>query len=182
MNNKSTWKIETLRNYTVQRIDDLVTLLDERYRTQSKAIDAAFEVQQIAMKTAFEAADKAVQAALAASKEASAKAEEASDKRFASVNEFRGQLADQAATLIGRAEYAVQHKALEDKVVSLADRVVQLELRLTSRLDLATGTNVGSRQSEGDIRQNTATIAQWIAMALIGIGVLVSVAIALLKH
>jgi hypothetical protein len=166
----------------MQRIDDLVALLDERYWAQSKATDAAFEVQQIAMKTAFEAADKAVQAALAASKEASNKAEEASDKRFDAINDFRGQLADQTASLIGRPEYTVQHKALEDKVTSLADRVVQLELRLTSRLDLAKGSNVGSRQSEGDIRQNTATIAQWIAMALIGIGVIVSVAIALLKH
>src|ERR1700733_6583865 len=105
MDNQSSWTIETLNNYTVQRINDLVTLLDERYRTQSKATDAAFEVQQIAMKTAFEAADKAVQAALAASKEASNKAEEAADKRFDAINEFRSQLSDQTANLIGRPEY-----------------------------------------------------------------------------
>jgi hypothetical protein len=182
MDTQSAWTTETLHNYAVQRIDDLVTLLDERYRTQSKATDAAFAVQQIAMKTAFEAADKAVQAALAAAKEASNKAEEAADKRFDAINEFRSQLADQTASLIGRPEYTVQHKALEDKVDSLADRVIQLELRLTSRLDLAKGNIVGSRESEGDRRLDSATLAQWAAMALIGIGVIASVVIALVKH
>lgn len=182
MSTESPWTLDSLQKYMVQRIDDLVMLLDERHRAQSKATEAAFMAQQSAMRTAFDAADKAVQAALTAAKEASEKAEIATNKRFESVNEFRGQLADQAATLINRGEYSVQHKALEDKVDSIADRVVQLELRLTSRLDLAKGTSVGSRQSEGDIRQDTATIAQWIAMALIGIGVIVSIAVALLHH
>jgi hypothetical protein len=182
MDNHSSWTLETLHKYMVQRIDDLVTLLDERYRTQSKAIDAAFEVQQSAMKTAFDAADKAVQAALQAAKEASDKAEKAADKRFESVNEFRGQLSDQAATMISRAEYAVQYKALNDKIDSIADRVIQLELRLTSRLDLAKGSDTGSRESEGARRLDSAALAQWVAMALIGIGVIVSVVIALVKH
>lgn len=58
----------------------------------------------------------AVAAALAAAKEAFGKAESASDKRFDSVNEFRGQLKDQAATFITRDEYTVQLKALAEKI------------------------------------------------------------------
>ena len=97
MDTESPWTVDALQKYTVQRIDDLVMLLDERHQAQSKAIEAAFMAQQSAMRTAFDAADKAVQAALTAVEKASDRAEAASDKRFESVNEFPGQLADQAA-------------------------------------------------------------------------------------
>ena len=182
MGTESSWTVDTLHKYTVQRIDDLVTLLDERHQSQIKATEAAFAAQQAAMRTAFDAADKAVQAALTAVEKASNRAEGASDKRFESVNEFRAQLADQAAHLISRAEYLVQHRALDDKMVSISDRVTQLELRLTSRLDLAKGNDAGAKESEGDRRLDSAAIAQWAAMALIGIGVIVSIAVALLEH
>src|SRR5580700_10652410 len=123
MGTESSWTVDTLHKYTAQRIDDLVTLLDERHQAQIKATEAAFVAQQSAMRTAFDAADKAVQAALTAVEKASDRAEGTSDKKFESVNEFRGQLADQAANFIGRAEYSVQHKALEDRVTSIQDRV-----------------------------------------------------------
>ena len=134
------------------------------------------------MKTAFDAADKAVQAALIAVERASDKAEEASNKRFESVNEFLSQLSDQTATFISRSEYAVQHKALDEKLLSTADSVRALELRLTSRLDLLKGNDTGAKESEGERRLGSAAIAQWAALALIGIGVIVSIAVALLKH
>lgn len=67
--------------------------------------------------------DRAVQAALTSAKEAVLKAENASDKRFDSVNEFRQQLSDQTNTFLSRPEYNAQHKALEDKVSDLTDRL-----------------------------------------------------------
>lgn len=75
----------------------------------------------------FTDSDKAIQAALLAAKEAVAKAETASEKRFDAVNEFRGQLADQAATLMSRTEYLTNHKALEDKISDLTDRLNRSE-------------------------------------------------------
>lgn len=66
---------------------------------------------------------KAVQAALLAAKEAVIKAENATEKRFESVNEFRAQLADQGNTFLPRLEYDAQHKALEDRVSALTDRI-----------------------------------------------------------
>lgn len=67
--------------------------------------------------------DKAVQAALLAAKEAVLKAEVASEKRFESVNEFRRTLSDQTNTFLPRPEYDSNHKALEDKIDALTDRM-----------------------------------------------------------
>lgn len=71
----------------------------------------------------FTDSDKAIQAALLAAKEAVLKAENATEKRFEATNEFRGQLADQTATLLPRSEYDSNHKALEDKIDALTDRM-----------------------------------------------------------
>jgi hypothetical protein len=72
----------------------------------------------------FEDQDKAVQAALQAAKEAVDKANTAtSEKRFESINEFRGQLADQQTTFITRNEYLAQHQSLTEKVQALTDRI-----------------------------------------------------------
>lgn len=52
----------------------------------------------------FDGQEKAVAAALQAAKEAVTKAETAAEKRFDSVNEFRQQLSDQAASFMPRRE------------------------------------------------------------------------------
>lgn len=68
---------------------------------------------------AIAAQDKAVQIAMIASEKAVVKAEIAAEKRFESVNEFRGQLADQAATFMPRAEAEQRLFALGEKIVDL---------------------------------------------------------------
>jgi hypothetical protein len=99
----------------------------QRFDAQQKAVDAALAAQNKATDAAFSAAEKAVAAALAAQHEATsaafaaantavAKAETANEKRLDSVNEFRGQLKDQAAMLATRAEVVVQFKAMEEKI------------------------------------------------------------------
>ncbi len=70
--------------------------------------------------------DKAVSSALETSEKAIIKAESATERRFEGVNEFRQTLADQAATLMPRAEYTVQHKALVDKVDSVEKRMNEI--------------------------------------------------------
>jgi len=64
----------------------------------------------------FNDQEKAVAAALAAAKEAVDKAEGAASKRFDSVNEFRGQLKDQASTLMPRAETILRFATVEEAV------------------------------------------------------------------
>lgn len=72
-------------------------LCDEVARERIAALDRRLTENLTAL-------DRATQVAMTAAKEAVNKAEIASEKRFESVNEFRGQLADQAARFIGRAE------------------------------------------------------------------------------
>ena len=114
-NIQQTWanRHDDLRESLSKQIDDLRDMLNERYATQTKALDAAFIAQQTAMKTAFDAADKAVAAALESAEKAVVKAETAAEKRFEGVNEFRGQLQDQAATFISRTEFAGAIAALQ---------------------------------------------------------------------
>jgi hypothetical protein len=81
------------------------------------------------MQTAFTAADRAVQAALDAAKEAVIKAETATEKRFEGVNEFRQQLADQAATFMPRTEGAVLFERYSADIGELKDRVSKIESR-----------------------------------------------------
>jgi hypothetical protein len=68
---------------------------------------------------AISAQDKAVQIAMIASEKAVVKAEIAAEKRFEAVNEFRGQLADQATTFMPRIEAEQRMLQLSDKIDDL---------------------------------------------------------------
>src|ERR1700738_4168097 len=107
-----------LPTYDAKNISELAAIIAERdrqyaqrFEAQQKAVDAALAAQDKATAAAFAAAEKAVVAALAAQEKATtaafnaanaavAKAEIANEKRLDGVNEFRGQLKDQAATLM----------------------------------------------------------------------------------
>jgi hypothetical protein len=206
----SGWTVDTLRDYvkdtlradqqSVQnrfsalesllqsRFNDQREMLNERYNTQTKALDAAFVAQQTAMRTALETADKAVQAALISAEKAVGKAEIASEKRFESVNEFRAQLTDQAATFLSRAEYEGNHKALADKFETQLSNVTgrvdietkradaarnDLELRLTSRLDLMQGSHEGAGSHATEQRLNIGTLLQTLAIIATIIGLII---------
>lgn len=127
--NISGWTVDTLRANVQRQIDDLRVMLDERYQTQTKATDAAFAAQQKAMETAFIAADKAVQTALLSAEKAVTKAEVAAEKRFEATNEFRGQLADQAATFMPRTEADATSDRLAEQINELKDRMNRAEGR-----------------------------------------------------
>ncbi len=114
----SGWTVDTLHEHLQREISDQRTLLDERYATQTKALDAAFA-----------AADKAVQTALLSAEKAVAKAETAAERRFEAVNEFRGQLADQATTFMPRNEADVRLGAMDEKVDRNAKDIASLQGR-----------------------------------------------------
>jgi hypothetical protein len=140
-------RLDDLRAATRSQSDDRIRILDERYATQTKALDAAFK-----------AAEQAVAVALANAEKATAKAEAASNARFESVNEFRKALTDQTATFIPRAEYDAAHAALTDRVTAGAARVDALELRLTSRLDRGEGSDAGAAGQRTDQRLNISQV------------------------
>ena len=149
------------------QVADMRALLDERYATQTKALDAAFK-----------AAEQAVAVALANAEKATAKAETAADKRFDAVNEFRKALTDQTATFLPRAEYDTAQAAMSDRITAASDRVGALELRLTSRLDRGAGADAGAAGQRNETRLNASTL---ISVALLAVAVLTFIILYVVK-
>ncbi len=163
-------------------LEALDRLLQERYATQTKALDAAFVAAEKAVATALESQNVAV-----------AKAEEAAERRFESVNEFRAQLSDQASTFLTRGEYTVAHNALVDKldteVKRTGDRfqeyerrnetiVKELESRLTAQISsLISSRDVGTGQSTGSTQSMARINDVWRTVGTVGSMVVAIVAI-----
>jgi hypothetical protein len=84
----------------------------------------------------FMSQEKAVAAALAAAKEAVAKAETATEKRFESVNEFRGALNDSSRLLMPRTE-------AEMAMAEIRRSVADLDGRIKAKEDRGRGMNQG---------------------------------------
>lgn len=81
------------------------------------------------LETSVHALEKLLHVQMECAKEAVTKAENAAEKRFASVNEFRAQLADQAATFITRLEY--------DRVMgSITDKIDVINTAITDKLEV----------------------------------------------
>lgn len=95
------WTTGTLKIYHDEKLASLKEYAEQRIDDQDKYVESKF----------------------LAIKEAVLKAEVANDKRFESVNEFRAQLSDQTNSFLSRLEYNAQHKALEDRVTALTDRI-----------------------------------------------------------
>ncbi len=112
--NVSAWTVDSLKELMMAVLEEM----DRRYEQR-------FEAQQVALRDALISSEKAVNAALNAAERAVSKAELASERRFESINEFRGQLADQAATLMPRAETTVLLSAINDRLATLETRVTE---------------------------------------------------------
>jgi len=133
----------SLREYLESRLDALDRIGGER----DKQYDARFRAAEIAVNAALAAQEKAVAAAFLASEKAIVKAEVAQADYNVRSNEFRGQLDDQAKTLMPRAETTVLFKSVDDKLVSA---VVSLEGKLDalrSQMDKADKANADDIKS-----------------------------------
>jgi PBP1b-binding outer membrane lipoprotein LpoB len=86
-------------------INTLYKLLATKLQDDEKRYNERFNAQQMAIE----------------------KAERASEKRFDSVNEFRGMMADQQATLVNRNEWDAKNIALHDKIDVLTNRLNLME-------------------------------------------------------
>jgi len=113
---------ERERIYT-DRFTALRALMDERDRLYGQSFQAA----EVAVGAALSAQEKAVNAAFMASEKAIVKAEQAQKEYNERSNEFRGQLADQAVTLMPRPETMSMFKAMDDK---LSAAQVGLDIRI----------------------------------------------------
>lgn len=179
-----------------KQIDDLQEQIGRRFAQEARAVDIAFNIHRehtretlIASEAALQAsllgAEKAVTTALASAEKAVDKAETANEKRFESVNEFRGQLADQSRLFMIRSEANAivaatndrlsseslrVHERIEDLGARLGDastrfqtRMSELELRVTSRLDTLAGQTSATKEARDQHRLDGGQL-----MAIIG--------------
>lgn len=77
-------------------------VIEQRFQAGDKAQEKGFAEAELRNEQRFQAQEKAVIAAMLSADRAVAKAEAASEKRFESVNEFRGTLSDQVRLFIPR--------------------------------------------------------------------------------
>lgn len=116
---RSGWTPEILLDHVLaiigekhQQVLSVIAGNDKRYEERFAASQKALELGLMGTKSeislALQAADRAVQ-----------KAEAATEKRFESVNEFRGTLDQQQRTLIPRSEVSVLVEGLNEKIASL---------------------------------------------------------------
>lgn len=121
----SEWTLNTLKEHLVAIID----ANDRRYVqdsvNQNRAVEDALAAQKELTNAAFASSEKAI-----------VKAEDAQREYNVRSNEFRGQLDDQAQTLMPRAETNVLLRAMEDKVLTAArtnaDKIEELSKKLES--------------------------------------------------
>jgi hypothetical protein len=144
-----------------ERVKALQQLVDERDRLYLEK----FRASEVAVTAAINASDKQTTASFAASEKAIVKAEEAQREYNVRSNEFRGQLDDQAKTLMPRLESQTVFKAYEDKLEAVKQDVKSLR---ESRSELG-GRALGMH---GDLLQRNWGIGTLIAIiALIVAGV-----------
>jgi hypothetical protein len=108
-------------------------------RDQLKAFKELMEERDRRYGERFQSTDEKTGLALTSSEKAVTKAEVATEKRFDSVNEFRGSLKDQAATLIPRVEADARFKTLEDKIEDLKKAALRNVLTIVGILIAAAG-------------------------------------------
>jgi hypothetical protein len=112
----SGWTVDTLHGHMTRVLAEMDHRYQQRYEAQQEGVAAALAAQEKAVAAALQAADRAV-----------IKAETASEKRFDSVNEFRGAMADQTATLMPRVEAEARLASMTEKLGELADRLNRSE-------------------------------------------------------
>lgn len=139
----------------------------ERLDGAIAAVDRLTDAKFVTFRTLIDSEAQKVQLALEASNQAISKKEAADEKRFEAVNEFRGQLRDQAATLLPRAEADV-------RLTSMSGRIDEL----TNRLNRMTGSDEGESATRSlQSRATAQTIAICVAVVA-ALGLVVTIILA----
>ncbi len=94
-------------------------MADPKSEITVEVIHAIINERERSNNQRFDAQEKAVASALAAAEKAVTKAELAAEKRFDAVNEFRGQLKDQASTFATRNEIDIRFRGIEEKIAAI---------------------------------------------------------------
>jgi exonuclease VII large subunit len=148
----SDWTTETLRQHVLGLIAAHEMRSYERLKDMDLRYQQRFDAQQQALDAALQAVKEATKADLDAAKEAVNKAEKANERRFDAVNEFRAQLADQAASFLTRREAEARFDALMEKLEALSSehrRDLVTIREMADRLAAASDTRLKVLESSG---------------------------------
>lgn len=119
-----------------RRFEERVTGNDRRYEER-------FNASQTALAVGLAGTKSEINAALVAADRAVTKAELATEKRFESVNEFRGTLDNQQRTLIPRSEVSEIVKGLDQKIEQLTKNQDKLEQDVRNSMSERQGVRGG---------------------------------------
>lgn len=166
---KSNWSFETLKEFVLSKISNF----DERFEQLRELLAE----RDLRYNEKFIASEKAVITAFASSEKASLKAEQAQESYNVRSNEFRGQLDDQAKTLMPRLETDGRFASVEEKVYSSAktssDKIEEIVKKLdsmSSRITSIESMGTGSFQTKGSQNSQMLLIIAALAMVIQFIG------------
>lgn len=169
----------SLRELTSQ-LDALEKLMDEKVGRIRDRIDERDRLYT----DRFKATDEKTTLALNASKEAITKAETATEKRFDAVNEFRGTLSDQAATLLPRAEALSKFAGYDEKFEDVKKEMAAFREshrvmigNLQQGLSASGGQHAAERESR---QQSNWGVSQALLVGIALVGWLVAIVVGVL--
>jgi hypothetical protein len=155
-------------------IKEFIETLVKELRLQT---DQRFDASDRAVLAALATVKESGAAALAATEKAVNKAEAANDKRMDTMNEFRGQMADQAATFVSKSEVDLRFTSMGEKIeplMHLGILIVELQAQMramTEKVDgidksvtLNTGRLAGSDRLRNSAYAAVATIATLVGL------------------
>jgi hypothetical protein len=167
------------REFLERIMDERDRLYDMRFKAAETAVNTALAAQEKAVNAALAAQEKQTASSFMASEKAIVKAEDAQREYNVRSNEFRGQLDDQAKTLMPRPESLTMFRATEDKLASAKAELERTIESVRASFEKATGANAddiaGLRESRATGTGKDQGIST-IWFALVGaVGLIVSI-------
>jgi hypothetical protein len=153
----------------------LERIVDERDRQY----DMRFRAAEIAVSAALSAQEKAVAAAFLASEKAIIKAEEAQRDYNQRSNEFRGQLDDQAKTLMARNEALGLFKSYDDKLDTMRiyfdSKLESQRLAFEKTMENLSKEIAGLRESRSAVTGTSTGIKESQGQLYLIIGIIIAI-------
>lgn len=162
----SSWTIDSLKEHLESQLRERDRRYEQRFEATERAIELALEKTDQGFREHIRQVRDETAAALSASDKAIQKSETSMERRFESVNEFRAQLGDQAATFMPRKESEARHQQAQDKLNALEKQITEQLGSLRSRLDRYEGSAKGEQLTMGKIYAGLAAAATLITLVI----------------
>ncbi len=149
------WNIDTLKEYVSALINSNDRRYQESFAAAKEAVAAALAAQKELTNAAFASSEKAI-----------TKAEEAQRDYNVRSNEFRGQLDDQAKTLMPRTETNVLMQAQNERISDHGKQIETMLMRLTT-LDTAGATKSDSKGNNMTVIGLICTVVSVVILIIV---------------